>query len=265
MASLSIVTFNIRYANPDDGINFVPSRLPLIVEKLRTSKPDVVGFQEFSNEMLDTLQPLLPEYILVYAGRMADRLGEGLAFLVRKETICLQGFDHYWLSSTPSIPASRYENSDQSALPRVMQRGLFVHKSTAFPPFRIYNLHTDHVGAEARCLELAQTVEQMRNDYDTDHLPFLLMGDLNAAPDSKEIAVIRNSNLPLSDLTKKFTVTFHGFFKASVPQQKIDYIFASPEWQAEEVRLWTDTRDGRYLSDHHPIEAKLTLSTDHHI
>ena len=260
MTSLSIVTFNIRYVNPNDGINVFSQRLPLIVEKLRSAKPDVVGFQEFSCEMLNAMQPLLPEYLLVHAGRTADRLSEGLGFLVRKDTLYLQGFDNYWLSNNPLVPASRYENSDQSILPRIMQRGLFVPKDTALSPFRVYNLHTDHVGKQARCLELAQTVAQIKRDYETDPLPYLLMGDFNARPDSEEIAVVRDCGLPLRELTEKCAVTYHGFFNPAITPKKIDYIFASPEWCVKELRLWTDTREGRYLSDHHPIEAKLTLS-----
>ena len=43
---VSIMTFNIRYDNPNDGVNVFENRKPLIKKFLDREKPDLIGFQE---------------------------------------------------------------------------------------------------------------------------------------------------------------------------------------------------------------------------
>lgn len=75
--------------------------------------------------------------------------------------------------------------------------------------------------------------------------PFIVAGDLNAPPDSEEIARFLNRN----------TLQFVGDAKApthKVMEQRLDYILADPGWTVQSARVLDDGP-----SDHRPVLAEL--------
>ena len=75
----------------------------------------------------------------------------------------------------------------------------------------------------------------------------------SARPDSRVISMFLNSKLSLSDVTIELDASFHGFVKKSV---KIDYIFVTRGLKVKtEAKIWDDSHEGIYLSDHYPIEV----------
>ena len=169
--------------------------------------------------------------------------------------MCIRDRDTFWLSPTPFIPGSRYEN--QSMNPRTCVCATLKEKNFS-QPFRVYVTHLDDQGVTARCQGISQVLHRMEEDRTHLPMPAILMGDFNAHPEDEEL--FRVKSLPyLRDITTGFSHTFHGFGDSSA-FEKIDYIFVSEEWTAESVSLWEDCWDGVYLSDHYPICAQLTLS-----
>ena len=258
MKSLSIVTFNMRLPCEADGENYYLNRLPLIKEAVEKRMPDVIAAQEVTDEFRAALVRALPDYTVVGAGRLPDRHGEGVAFLYRKEALELCDLRTTWLSDTPNVPGSRYESSDQSYVPRVMLSATFVPCDSEIPPFRVYNLHTDHVGKEARLLSSKALLSAIKEDTERSPMPYIALGDMNAFPDAPEICVLRESGI-LRDITGDVKITFHRFMQEGYKGMKIDYIFVSDEFTCNDVSVWGETKGGLCLSDHHPIEAKLTL------
>ena len=113
-----VMSFNMRNANGKDGINAFPFRDPRIREMLAAEAPDIIGFQEVVNASRDWLREVLePTYTLVGCGRESNYRGEGVPVAFRNECFEMIGFDCFWLSPTPLIPGSVYENSDQSRYP----------------------------------------------------------------------------------------------------------------------------------------------------
>ena len=75
--------------------------------------------------------------------------------------------------------------------------------------------------------------------------PFIVAGDLNAPPDSEEIARFLNRNV----------LQFVGDAKTPthrVMEQRLDYILADPGWQVRSARVLDDGP-----SDHRPVLAEL--------
>ena len=62
MADFRIMTFNIRGAPDDDGVNIWPNRAALNVETIRRCAPDLIGFQEAQAPNLETYQHQLKDY-----------------------------------------------------------------------------------------------------------------------------------------------------------------------------------------------------------
>ena len=254
---MKIVTFNIRCDFGQDGANNFEFRKPLILKRIAEEQPDVIGFQEVLPHVQKWLRENLAGYTVVGCGRTADYQDEAMTIAVRNETSELLGLEVFWLSPTPYVPGSRYEN--QSECPRTC--AMAIIKNQDFPgPIRVYNTHLDHIGAQARMKGLSQILRQMEDDSDKLALPSVLMGDFNAYPDSVELTPINDFvSLGLQDITARIPLTYHNYHLGQEETGKIDYIYITEPFQVKDVRRWEDEENGVYLSDHYPICAELTL------
>lgn len=67
--TMKFVTFNIRCDFGQDGANNFIYRRPLILEKIRQEKPDIIGFQEVLPHVAAWLKENLTEYYIAGCGR----------------------------------------------------------------------------------------------------------------------------------------------------------------------------------------------------
>ena len=125
--------------------------------------------------------------------------------------------------------------------------------------FRVYNLHLDHISEEARVLGIKSAFEFIDELNSKYKLPYALLGDFNARPDS-EVIRICNSRGDIRDVTSHIPVTYHQFGQKE-EEKKIDYIYLSNELakNVTEVKIWDDEKNGIYLSDHYPVCANLSI------
>jgi len=238
---LKIATFNLRCNVKADGINMFDFRKGLILDKIIAEQPDIIGFQEMTPPMRDFLKRHLIGYNIIGRSRTIDYQGEHVDIAYKTNTIDLHALDYFWLSPTPDVPGSRYE--DQSSCPRITTSGIFKHVESK-NTFRVYNTHLDHVGESARILGMKQLCDKIIFD-----MPVFVTGDMNALPDSAPIQIACNL---LTDLTKNIPSSFHGF--GTYENHKIDYIFSNLKSVFETV-AWTDETNGIYLSDHYPLSV----------
>lgn len=111
----------------------------------------------------------------------------------------------------------------------------------------VIEMYVTHTTAWA---SINETTRDMQLQCINAHLnasayPFILAGDLNAAPDSEEIARFLNRN----------TLQFVGDAKTPthrVMEERLDYILADPGWQVVSSRVLDDGP-----SDHRPVLAEL--------
>lgn len=248
---MKIVTFNLRCALTGDGINSFYHRAGGILREIDSNAPDIIAFQEVMPEMLEFLKRHLPDYTFVGHGRCEQYDGEGLYTAFRRE-LTLIGYDTFWLSETPELPASRFK--EQSGCPRICvctsfrQDGKTIH---------VYNNHLDHISDSARILGIGLILERVRQKLkDGADDTVYILGDFNALPDSETIARCeRETAVKLVDLTKALPVSFHKYGSRAI---KIDYIFtnAANVGNIISCRIWDSESDGIYLSDHYPIEVE---------
>lgn len=158
---MKIVTFNLRCDNDYDAENRWQFRKGLVLDKLDAEKPDAVGFQEVTPAMGDFLKRWMSEYLFVGCGRDADYGGENNMVGIRRDRFELMSLETFWLSDTPDVPGSRYEN--QSECPRVCTH-VILRTLDANRLFHLYNTHLDHVSDEARVLGARALMEHMKRD-----------------------------------------------------------------------------------------------------
>ena len=254
-AQLKVMSFNLRIANKGDGINYFFNRFERVVEVLEKEKPDIVGFQEVSDQMRAVLRERLPGYTVQGCGREKSYHGESMLIAYRKDAVELISLENIWLSMTPTIPGSRY-GGDQSGCPRMFTAALIKHNDVE-KPFYFINTHLDHEGATARYLgavQLAQYISQ----HDEK---FILTGDFNATPEAPEIKVVTAALAyrGAKDCTEPLGGTFHNFGRMPAEKMpKIDDIFSdavcSESYIVEDIPV-----EGQYYSDHNAVCALLDM------
>lgn len=252
---MKLVTFNIRCDFGQDKENCFSSRKKLIAAKIRKEQPDVICFQEVLPHVAVWLKENLEGYYVIGCGR-DEKLGdEQVSVAYRRDTVNLISMDTFWLSGEPHVPGSRYDC--QSICPRVCTGAVFSYTGDPGKEylFRLYNIHLDHLGGEARKLGLELILKRADQEPAFPGIPVILAGDFNAEPDSPELAVLERCS-DFTNVTEGIGITYHGFEPEDTPE-RIDHIFAGRPFVCQNVEKWED-RDGEvWLSDHYPICAVL--------
>lgn len=255
---MKIVTFNLRcWWAEEDGINNFLHRLGLISERIHQDLPDVIGFQEVGARQYVYLERLLPEYTLVGQLRNADFTGEGLYVAARKETMQVLAHNTFWLSPAPYEPGSRFE--EQSDCPRICNAVRLRHRESG-TIFRVFNLHLDHVGEDARQKGMGCVLEEVTRLNRQSQFPSVILGDFNSKPGSEAINMCkRYQPYPVEDVTANINHTFHAY--GTVENTKIDFIFMTKEFSSNvsATGIWDDKVHGIYLSDHYPVWADVDV------
>lgn len=245
---IRLVTFNLRCPAAGDGDNYFPYRLPGILDTLAAQSPDVIGFQEMTDSIFEAMPPMTPAYAYAGTGRNADLTGEGCRVAYRKDRLTLCATDTFWLSPTPLVPGSRYEN--QSSCPRVCTWvKLWDKAGGGF--FYFVNTHLDHESEEARVLGLRlvlDTAEALKRRHD---IPLFISGDFNCLPGDRPCRLI--AEYGLHDLTAGISGTYHGYSERE--DEKIDYLLTDQPRERFAVRKWHKSRFNTYLSDHDVVAA----------
>ncbi len=258
MKKIKIVTFNLRCVWDGDGQNAFIHRVGMIYDKLTKELPDIVAFQEVREQQLELLRRMLVEYEFFGQGRDEKLGGEGLYVAVRRGEFSLTAYETFWISPTPSVPASRFD--DQSVCPRICNVVELRHKGGK--ALRIFNLHLDHVGDGARLEGMKCVMAKVGEHSARQPLPTIILGDFNASPDSPPMRYLDEfGGGAFVDLTRGLDQTFHNWGVRNPGEWKIDYIYLSREaaGAAGKVGLWEDEHEGIFLSDHYPVFVELEL------
>lgn len=248
---LRFVTLNMRYDNEQDGIHRFKSRFDRILRKINETQPDVLCMQEVLPSMRSALQTALKGYSFVGHARGENYISdESTPIAIRNETINLHSTRTFWLSPTPSAPASRYPV--QSICPRICTLAI-MHHAKSNTLLYCYNTHLDHEAAEAQKNGLEQILNNISQEVPSSASVFL-MGDFNFTPSAPSYGLWSNASRPLTDLTVDISSSFHNFGRQD-PAVKIDYILSDlgSANKPSSVFKWHCDEDGFY-SDHDALQ-----------
>lgn len=261
-----VMSFNIRFDNPDDGENAWPHRRDWVGELIREHQVDVLGLQEALKSQIDDLQQRLPKYAWYGVGRDdGQEAGEFAPIFYRTDRFELVDKGHFWLCEKPDEPGRK---DWEAACTRITTWVALREKAAANKPGReqyFFNTHFDHESVEARekSAELIRTRIAAIEDG-----PVVLTGDFNcrssshpitlltAKTDGEDQATLRDAYELGKDLHQGPRGTWNGF-RAVSPEHRIDFVFVSPQWQVTGHQILDQRRDGRFPSDHLPVLAEL--------
>ena len=265
-AALRVMSYNVRYATAPDGENAWARREGIFFDPIERFQPDLIGFQEVLVVQYDAIAARMTGYVFSGVGRDdGQRKGEFSSIGYRKDRFTALASGTFWLSETPAVPGSK---SWDAALPRICS---WVRlRETATGRELVYaNTHFDHRGVIAR-REAARVLSEQLGPIAAG-VPAILTGDFNIEEDNPAYLGLVQPAKPewirwtdsyrtLYPRRQSDEASFHGF-KGTVQGSRIDFIFHTPHFQATVAAIDRTSRDGRYPSDHYPVNAVLDWRT----
>lgn len=256
VAQSSIMSFNLRYDNPNDNENSWDERKKEIVQMIRYYSPEILGIQEGLNNQVNYLDTALNEYNYVGVGRDDGKVkGEYSAIFYKTGRIKLLSTKTYWLSQTPDTISVGWDAS----MERIATYGEFVDIQTRDTLY-IFNCHFDHIGKIAQ-KNSAKLLLKILNEKKLTEKKVIIMGDLNCEPNDLPIEIFKTQ---MDDPYNEPKVTIYGplgtfnQFNAKLPiTKRIDYILTKNIKVTEYTHIDDRRKNNLLLSDHMPIHIKI--------
>ncbi len=259
-AEIAVLSFNVRYDEPNDGEHRWPLRQEAVLAVLTERAWDFIGIQEALPHQAEAIAAALPGHLAILRSREArEHHGEACPLLYRRDRWRRIDSGTIWLSETPEVPGSRSWNA---ACPRIATFGRFaaIGAPDGAEELLVVNTHLDHASAEAR----ERSASILRGMVERHAGPAIVLGDFNAAASSRTMRILQGDSPPrLHDAHANHPEgprqgTFHAFRgESGTGAARIDWILFSDGLRLRDSAIDRRTIAGRVPSDHHPVKAVL--------
>ncbi|WP_326597717.1 endonuclease/exonuclease/phosphatase family protein [Streptomyces sp. NBC_01803] len=260
---LHVVSCNVRYdagagvGTPDSWAD----RRPVLAAFLRGERPTVLGVQEALYHQVGQVAADLPRhYDWIGLGREGGGRGEFMAVYFDTRRVEPLDYDHFWLSDTPDVIGS---TSWGNTIVRMATWVRFRDRRTG-RLFAHVNTHLDHRSEHAR-QRGAVLIRDRIAGFDPA-LPVVLTGDFNAPAETSEAYRTLTGDGVLADTWlagRRVTPAWGTFphYGDPVPGgTRIDWILVNRHVEVLKVAINTFRVDGRWPSDHTPVQALVRLA-----
>jgi len=264
---IRIMTFNIRGATYDDGVNAWSNRAALNVRTIQGHNPDVIGFQELETGNLKTYREHLIDYDYVL-GLRYNRPGRLFynAIFWKPARFMLTASGGFYLSSTPGKWSSAWDAARVHTAMWAKLRPMDIQSE-----FLFLNTHLDHVSHRAR-VESSKLIIRKISLLRHDSQPVIVVGDFNAPPEGlAETSDTVYHTFMVGGFQDTYrgakpSNTVHGFRGGQFSQDdlRLDWILTLNGSRAVQTRSCAIVRAAEpplYPSDHYPVIADLTISS----
>lgn len=256
---MKIMTFNLKCDSPLYFDNRWDKRKYMVYNVMKNYDCDIIGTQEVKDNMLVDLENNMDSHNIVGRQRCKKISSERNNILISKKHIILEE-KTFWLSESPEKVGSK---KWYSFFPRICTTAIVEMNNTKI---RICNTHLDHVLSKAREFGLNKLMEVIEKEEKEEVLPMILMGDFNAAPDSKLIMDFIQGKFSNKKLTavqeinkELYKQATRDNFKRTEKGVHIDYIFVAEEMEVINAEIINYNINGKYPSDHYPLMAEIKI------
>jgi endonuclease/exonuclease/phosphatase family metal-dependent hydrolase len=262
--SLSIMTFNLRYASANDGLNSWDYRKEHCIDIINRYHPTVLGTQEGLRDQLAEIQMKLKHN---YQRFGVERQPNGEYVQIFFDADVLEGLDggNYWLSSNPNVP---HQADWGTSVVRMVTWFHFRIRAT-HQQFVIVNTHFDHKSQLSRDNSAKLIWKHIQQKIDPS-IPVFVIGDFNTFRHTSVYSYLTTeAGANFADAWKvadktigDVSHTYHGFrglaFKKELgairAANHMDWILFRPrDLKVLTAEVVTESRNGRYPSDHYPV------------
>lgn len=252
----SVMTYNIRYDNPNDGDNWWEKRKTEVAQLIQFYQPDFLGIQEGLVHQVKFLDTQLPSHAYIGVGRDDGKeKGEYAALYYDTTKFELIQSKTFWLSPTPDKVSVGWD----AALERVVTYGAFKHKKTAEALF-VFNAHFDHKGKVARA-ESAKLIVEKIKALGLSQKKLIVMGDLNCLPTEEPIQAFLSLLDDSAQIAQKPFYgpigTYNGFDPNRILERRIDYVLTKNVVVTTYRHIDDRRQNGLCVSDHLPVLVKI--------
>ncbi|HEX5024504.1 MAG TPA: endonuclease/exonuclease/phosphatase family protein [Agriterribacter sp.] len=255
---ITIATYNIRYNNPDDGLDAWSNRKENVKALIRFHEFDIFGTQEGLIDQLNGISEL-SEYARTGHGRDDGKeAGEHSAIFYKKDRFTLLDSGDFWLSETPDKPGKGW---DATCCNRICSWGKFKDLATK-KEFFFFCVHFDHQGVVARQESGKLMVKKIQEI--AKGASAICVGDFNSTPETSQILAMQTilgDSYKVTETPAYGPVgTFNSFQFDAPMKNRIDYIFVSKGVKVLKYGVLTDAKDQHYPSDHQPVMIKAVIN-----
>lgn len=255
---LRVMTYNIRFPNREDGVNYWDNRRDVAIQMLRQASPDLIGAQELFFRQGDDIVSALPEYVWLGNSREGVHRGEYMGIFFKKDRFDLLEMGQFWLSETPNRPASM---SWKVSLPRMVTWVRLNDKRTGKPLYFLDTHFAHRAEDELARANSAKVIADFLAKLPAG-VPVILAGDFNTVPGKEAYKTITAYLKDAWDAAAERVGppdTFHGFQGAARAARRIDWILYRAPWKVTRAETITMHDGDRYPSDHYPVIADFQL------
>lgn len=254
---INVMSYNIRYDNPEDSLNNWAFRKDRAANAIRFYDADIVGTQEVLHNQLVDLQERLPEYDVIGVGREDGKeKGEYSALWYKKERFELLDSGYFWLSENPEEVGSK---GWDGACERIASWAKLQDKASGKKFFAL-NTHLDHVGVVARREGISLILDKVKELSEGEAV--IVTGDFNSTPESDVIKHVTDPSLPehltdarsISPIIYGPSWSFHDF--GEIPYEHrplLDYVFVRNGLEVVRYGVLAEMENTAFLSDHAPV------------
>jgi endonuclease/exonuclease/phosphatase family metal-dependent hydrolase len=246
--TITVVTYNVRHAVLDDGVDAWDRRRERVVGRLRAAEPDLIALQECAGDQHADLAAALPEY--EWVGVAADPgSGEHNPVGVGPRLSAVD-WGTEWLSESGRPGTTGWDAS----YPRVLTT---VHLRDPESGRRLtaFNTHFESAG------RLRERIDGLPDDR-----PAVAAGDFNAeaGTDAYERLLDGAFRRPLVDAraaagSVSGPATTLTDFTDLRPGRRVDHVLLTADCDVGRYAVDATTVDGRYPSDHLPVVVEFSL------
>lgn len=253
-----LISCNIRFDNPADGVNAWPHRRDILALSLLKHRPDIIATQEGRYTQLKDFESLLSDFHIVDPHRSWIKERMYPTFFVRKDQFEVLRSEDLWLSETPEIAGSL---SFGSTFPRLMTWVKLQPKNSK-TNFFLVNTHLDHVKTETRINQIKVLAREIKRLWNENSLLFIT-GDFNDSPQSEVRKILIQEFSGLQDAWAIFNnieeTSHHAFNGECQNGSRIDWVMVDKRARVENCLMDKGQVNGRYPTDHFPIVCNFSF------
>lgn len=264
---LDLMSFNVRVAFVDDGVNSWQYRKHILLDVIRDNIPDVLCLQEPISVVINTITEEFPVYSIFGHSRngLQSAASESCHVLFRNDKFIIdkESSGTFWYSDTPEVPGTI---SWGAAYIRICTYVRLIDKITG-KGFYVYNSHWDNKSENSRQMSSRYLTERINTrQYQKD--PFVIFGDLNAGENTIEVSYLKDgvdNPVQMIDTYRQISPDDNGYTKHEfngIGDKRIDYIMVEKtgDFNVLDATIIHYNEDGSYPSDHFPITARVEFT-----
>jgi endonuclease/exonuclease/phosphatase family metal-dependent hydrolase len=243
----SIMSFNLRYDNQEDGKNKWDNRKLSCITMLQELAPSIIGVQEGQQQQIDFLEESLTNYDYVGEINQFGPWGEYKAIFYDKNKFKLLNSSTFWLSETPEIESLGWDANNIRIVTWAKLNDLEKNRI-----IYVFNTHFDHKGKLSQ-KESSKLLVQKIQEITGNDVPIFITGDFNMLIGNSRLNPIRENYFSAQRSANKSddNKSFNAFGRWYL-NRNIDFIFHK---NAKALSYKTIVKDYGipFISDHYPI------------